>query len=372
LEDYIATNQLLSNAGARIEDWNAVRKHMDAVKGGRLALAAGNAKTIVNLMLSDVTGDRMDVIASGPFTPDPSTFEEALMVLEKYKIRDRVPRAVLEYLEAGAKGKREETAKEQLPNLHQLIVSSNTVAVNYVAEAVREWGYEVPAGNIFYDRDIAAKFKGVRNVAEAVTEILTQHRTQDPHRKIAIILGGEPTVNIGEECPAFLEGVSFGGRMQHLAALLIEDIAGLPVIALCAGTDCRDGTEPPEARKVAGAIIDGDTYSRALQVGKGKLRKGAKGYLGPLLGYELWELAKRVIPEKVIDYSLDGLVAGLGIGYRSHLEAGDSYDLHKRLGTHLGPERFVTNVMDVMVILYDPNLFERSPSIIPGLKRAGR
>ena len=329
LEDYITVNQLLNRSGASIQDWNAVRKHIDMVKGGRLAAAAGNASEILNFMLSDVTGDRLDVIASGPFTMDPSTYSDALAVLEKYGIMGSVPKSIIDYLSSG----NPETSKEVPGNLRQIVVASSTVAVDLAVAEVNRLGYRTTPQSVLHDVDVQNNLHGsARETAEYIAMIAGYRRNLHPDERFAIVIGGEPTVNVRAECPDFVDGKSFGGRMQHVAALLMPQISGLPFMVMCAATDCRDGYEPKGATKVAGAIINGFTYGEAL-------RTGAK------------EEGLALYPSFVaaLDQS----------GYRRYMRRGNTYGLHTALDTHLAPEIFVTNVMDLMILVHDPKLAQR-------------
>src|SRR5262245_28700878 len=114
LEDKQSATRLLSGCGASIVEMNAVRKHLSSIKGGRLAQAFAGRK-LISLIVSDVVGDPLDVIASGPTAPDPSTFADALAVLQRFELTDKVPATILKHLEVGAKGKHAETPKTLSP-----------------------------------------------------------------------------------------------------------------------------------------------------------------------------------------------------------------------------------------------------------------
>src|SRR5205823_2570586 len=123
-----AVTKLLHHCGATIDEMNCVRKHLSRVKGGRLA-EAFKGKLLLSLVISDVVGDPLDVIASGPTAPDPTTFADALAVLDRYALRDRVPPAVLWHLERGAAGELPETPKRPDPRVENRIVGSNRLAL---------------------------------------------------------------------------------------------------------------------------------------------------------------------------------------------------------------------------------------------------
>src|SRR5205085_7313267 len=142
LDDKQAVTKLLHASGATIAEMNAVRKHLSRVKGGRLA-GAFRGRVLVSLIISDVVGDPLDVIASGPTAPDPTTYADALAVLDRYKLRPRVPPAVLEVLARGAAGDLPETVKALPPNVNNVVIGSNAFALA-AARAAAEWrGYRV-------------------------------------------------------------------------------------------------------------------------------------------------------------------------------------------------------------------------------------
>ena len=143
LDDLQVTTQLLLRSGAAIHELNAVRKHLDLVKGGGLALAAHGAP-LVSLILSDVPGDRMDVIASGPTAPDPTTFADAWAVLDRVQALEQIPAAVRQHLQAGLVGDRPETLKPDVArtlSLQHLVIGSNRLAVEAVAQAAAAHGF---------------------------------------------------------------------------------------------------------------------------------------------------------------------------------------------------------------------------------------
>jgi len=239
------TTRLLLACGASIHEINAVRKHISAIKGGQLARLAAPAH-VLSLILSDVVGDDLDVIGSGPTAPDASTFQSAFAVLEKYELRERVPVRVRERLRNGAT----ETPKAADPlfeNVENIIVGSNQKSLESAARAAREMGYRTMI--------LSSTIEGeTRDVARLHAAIARQIRTHgQPLRPPAcVISGGETTVTIND-------GVGKGGRNQEFALAAAIDAAGLEdILILSVGTDGSDG--PTDA---AGAMADGTTIARA-------------------------------------------------------------------------------------------------------------
>jgi len=252
LEDKQKLTKSLLDCGADIHEINALRKQISAVKGGRLARLA-YPSTLISLILSDVIGDNLDVIASGPTVPDTHTFHDCLDIIDKYELRGRAPGAVIEYIEKGCLGDHEETPKPDDPafeRTHNVVIGSNIIAVTAAKEKARELGYNCLILSTF----IHGETEEVAKVHTAMAkEILC---SGNPLQKPAcVISGGETTVTI--------EGKGLGGRNQEFvlaAAIDIEDIEG--VVVLSGGTDGTDG--PTEA---AGAIADGSTIRRGRELG---------------------------------------------------------------------------------------------------------
>lgn len=243
-----ATTKLLLACGANIHEMNTVRKHLSGFKGGQLARRAAPA-TLITLMLSDVIGDPMDVIGSGPAVPDPSTFAAAAAILDKYELRERVPATVRARIEDGVAGKAGETPKpgdDAFRRAQNLLVGSNKLAVDAAAAKARDLGYRPLVLSTFIEgetRDIA------RMHAAIVREIRANGRPARP--PVCLISGGETTVT--------LRGDGLGGRNQEFVLAAAIDLAGLDgVTVLSAGTDGTDG--PTDA---AGALADGSTVERA-------------------------------------------------------------------------------------------------------------
>jgi len=243
--------QLLLNAGASINELNTVRKHLSAVKGGGLARAANPAQ-LVTLILSDVIGDPLDVIASGPTAPDSSTFADAWAVTEKYGLPGKLPPGVADHLLRGIAGTEPETVKAHDPCLkktHNLIVACIRQALDAAREKAVQLGFRtrLVSGSLQGEARDAA---GV--LAQAARAELLAMR---PDECRCLLSGGETTVTV--------RGTGIGGRNQEFALAFALDIEGLPDVSLLsAGTDGTDG--PNDA---AGAIVDGSTAAHARSAG---------------------------------------------------------------------------------------------------------
>jgi glycerate 2-kinase len=235
-----AVTRALLAAGATIDELNAVRKHLSLIKGGQLARAAAPA-AVVTLALSDVVGDRLDVIASGPTAPDPTTFADALDVLRRRDCLVKAPQAVRERLEAGARGEVPETPKPGDPIfehvIHVIIGTNSLVAEAAVAEA-RRLGYRTELLT-----------RALTGEARDVARELVGRARRLPSRS-CLVAAGETTVTV--------RGHGRGGRCQEFAlAAALALSPGDPLTVLAAGTDGTDG--PTDA---AGAIVDGGTVRR--------------------------------------------------------------------------------------------------------------
>jgi hydroxypyruvate reductase len=244
--------KMLLDCGATIGEINAVRKHISGSKGGQMARAAFPASTL-NLMLSDVVGDRLDVIASGPFVPDPSTFQDAWGILEKYAIKT-APEAVKEHLAKGMSGRVEETPKAGDPvfeKVSNFVIGSNILALDAAEQEARRLGYNT----LVLSSMVEGETREVAHVHSAIArEILS---TGKPLPSPAcVISGGETTVTI--------RGKGLGGRNQEFCLSAAIDISDLPprVVVASGGTDGNDG--PTDA---AGAIVDPLTGLRGKEQG---------------------------------------------------------------------------------------------------------
>jgi hydroxypyruvate reductase len=248
LGDKQALTRLLLAAGATINQLNAVRKHSSLLKGGQLARAAAPAR-IEALLLSDVVGDPLDVIASGPTTPDVSTFAEALDILDRFRLRERVPRAIVQRLEHGARGELPETPKLGDPlfsRVRNTVIGNNALVVAAAAARARAIGFTPHVLTRALEGEARETAGGFVEMARAI------RAGRGPVTPPAcVIAGGETTVTI--------KGQGKGGRCQEFALAAALGIDGLrDVVVLAAGTDGTDG--PTEA---AGAIVDGTSVDRA-------------------------------------------------------------------------------------------------------------
>jgi hydroxypyruvate reductase len=247
LRDLAATTGELLRSGADIEELNAVRKHLSGIGGGNLARRA-RCRRIFVLCISDVVGDRLDVIASGPCAPDPSTYRDALSVLERRGIRDRIPASVVHHLEEGARGRCDETPKPGDPafeRVRSLILANNRSALEGAQRAAARAGL---ATIVVCD--------GLRGEARAVGRRLAAlARAVRSEKPVCLLAGGETTVTV--------RGRGRGGRNQELAlAAALELASSRGITLLAAGTDGTDG--PTDA---AGAYADPHTAARAAALG---------------------------------------------------------------------------------------------------------
>lgn len=293
LSDKQQTIRALMDCGAGINEINAIRKHLSAIKGGHLAgrifPAAG-----LTLIVSDVIGDNLDVIASGPTVPDTSCFSDCLQIIEAYEIRNRLPKAVFDHLAAGAAGAMEETPKadaEAFKNTRNAIVASSRTALARAKEAAVALGYN----SLILSALIQGETKDAARVHAGIAMEIRQ--TGNPVEPPACILsGGETTVTI--------HGRGKGGRNQEFALAAALDIAGEPgIVILSGGTDGTDG--PTDA---AGAVVDSNTVQNALDAG-----------LSPL----------------------------------AHLQANNAYPFFEQTGELLMTGPTGTNVMDLRIVLVD-------------------
>lgn len=246
------TTDLLLRAGATIGELNAVRKHLSTLKGGRLAALAYPA-TVVSLLLSDVIGDPLDVIGSGPTAPDPTTFVDAIAILERFQILERVPGAVRDHLKAGVANAIQETPKPGdalFKRVHNVVVGSNRLALDAALRQAKALGYR--------SLMLSSTMQGeTREVAVVHAQILRELTTSGHPvaRPACILSGGETTVTV--------RGLGKGGRNQEFALTAAVAIDGLRnALVLSAGTDGTDG--PTDA---AGAIASGSTLARARRLG---------------------------------------------------------------------------------------------------------
>lgn len=240
LEDLIATYRTLVHSGAPIAQINTIRKHLSAVKGGRLALAAYPAQQ-VSLLISDVPDTALDAVASGPTMPDSTTAEDCYAIAHQYGMLEQFSASVRELFERHAL---EETPKLDHPAFHRARwwpILSSSAAVNIAVEDATRFGFRVEVDNHCDDWDY-------ERTANYLIERL--HQLRQSAQRVCLISAGEVTVKVTHG------GV--GGRNQQLVLALADKIAGENITAVSAGTDGIDGNSP-----AAGAIVDGTTLERA-------------------------------------------------------------------------------------------------------------
>lgn len=285
---------MLLKAGADITEVNTVRKHISRVKGGRLAEIAYPAR-IVTLILSDVIGDKLDVIASGPTAPDTSTFGDAMEVIRKFRLDEKIPANVLNILKKGVAGDIPDTPKPGNPifkNVQNIIIGNNLKAVNAAADRARLSGFhaEIIASDISGEARDVGRWLAKKAVESKGTKA-KRHKGM-----MCLISGGETTVTV--------RGKGKGGRNTELALSFAMEMDGIEGITfLSAGTDGTDG--PTDA---AGAIVDGKTM----------------------------DMAK-----------------SLGLNPQEYLDNNDSYNFFKQIDSLLITGPTGTNVMDLQIILIE-------------------
>ncbi len=291
-EEIHIVNNLLVKCGATIHEINTVRKHLSEVKGGQLATRMFPA-TLVNLILSDVVGNQIDVIASGPTVPDMTTYRDAYKVLEDHNLLNDVTEGIKKYLREGIEGLRPDTPKpgdQAFTRTYNILIGTNATAL----EASRKYA----AGSGYNPYIITDSLSGdVEDVVQKVIDTAISYRNNPEVRKpLCLLFGGETTVKV--------TGTGLGGRNQHLAltaTVRLKDLPGITILS--AGTDGNDG--PTDA---AGAVVDSSTFHYGLSVGK-----EPEKYLGDF----------------------------------------DSYGFFKSAGGHIFTGPTFTNVMDMVVVLVE-------------------
>lgn len=239
--------QLLLHSGADIEEMNTVRKHLSAVKGGQLAKRIYPA-TLCTLIISDVPGDKLEVIGSGPAVPDPGTFAQAMSILERYHLTTKIPLSVFSHLKKGGLGEKSETPKPGDPvfqRVYNSLIGSNRIALKAAAHQANALGYTVVVREELIVGEAKEAGKNLANTA-------LQYDKKVP---ACLLQGGETTVAI--------RGNGKGGRNQELALAALKTLqdagySGNHLTLLSAGTDGTDG--PTDA---AGAIADAYTLQEA-------------------------------------------------------------------------------------------------------------
>jgi glycerate 2-kinase len=293
LKDKQKTIKVLLSCGASIHEINTIRKHISKIKGGRLAQEAFPA-TLVTLILSDVVGDDMDVIASGPTVPDTSAFTDCIRIIQKYNIEKKLPETVVGYIKDGISGEINETPGQGdavFERTQNIIIGSNIEAILAAKKEAKKLGYNTMI--------LSSMVQGeTRHAAHVHTAIAKQIlKTGHPIKPPACVLsGGETTVTV--------KGAGKGGRNQEFALASVADISNKNnIVILSCGTDGNDGDTD-----AAGAVADSDTLNRARQ---------------------------------------------MGIDPFGFLENNDSYHFFEKLGNLIKTGPTNTNVMDIRVILVD-------------------
>lgn len=251
LDDLEEVTRLLLKSGATINELNAVRKHLSSFKGGMLAKRCHPSK-VISLILSDVVGDPLDTIASGPTAPDSTNYNDAIYALKRRNIWERTPEAVKTRLLKGKKGKLDETPKKDNPvfdDVSNIVIAGNSIASESAMDASKELGYN----SIVLSTMIEGESKHVGTFIAGITKEISKF-DRPVKRPAAVIVGGETTVNV--------TGEGVGGRNQELALSAARRLGGIECVIASLATDGIDG--PTDS---AGAIVDGFTESRADEEG---------------------------------------------------------------------------------------------------------
>ncbi len=252
LDDMMRTTDLLLRSGAAIGEINTVRKHLSRIAGGRLVAAASPAR-VLTLVVSDIVGTPLDAIASGPTVPDPTTYADALRVLESRRLLDRVPRAVRETLRRGAAGALPETPKPRDPafrRAHVAVVADNATAARAALRKARQLGFHAQLLSTYLEGEAREVGRVLAGIARQIV------RSDEPVRRPAcLVAGGETTVTV--------RGNGRGGRNQELALAAAGGLDGVSDALLV--SFATDGTDGPT--DAAGAVADGTTLSRARAMG---------------------------------------------------------------------------------------------------------
>lgn len=247
-EDIEVLNNVLVRGGVPINDMNTVRKHLSCIKGGQLSKAVMPAR-LISLILSDVPGNKMDVIASGPTSPDNSSYADAMRILGQYNLISDVTNGVVRYLEDGIKGLRPETPGDDDPafdSTFNFICGTNRTAL----EAARDEASVLGFNTMILDDELTG---GTMAAADYLVDTALRIRN-DPgiSKPVCILAGGETTLRV--------TGSGEGGRNQHLAlaaAAKLRNTSGITLLA--GGSDGNDGTTD-----AAGAVVSSETFNRAI------------------------------------------------------------------------------------------------------------
>ncbi len=250
LEDTQRTTELLLEAGTPIQEINCIRKHISAVSGGRFCRSLHPATT-VSLILSDVVGDELESIASGLTCPDPTTYNDAWEISERYRIADRLPQSVRRILEAGRKGEIPETPKQGenvFEQVHNVLIGTNALALEAAAKRARELGYNT----LILTSQLTGEAREIARFFSGIARDLVRTETLQP-RPACILAGGETTVT--------LRGSGKGGRNQEMALAFLGEIAARPhaftgVTFLSTATDGNDGPTDAAGAFAARDLVD--------------------------------------------------------------------------------------------------------------------
>ena len=292
IRDVGVTASLLMKRGANIIELNTVRKHLSRVKGGQLLRYIPARKTIA-LIISDVVGDRIDSIASGPTAPDPTTFQDAHRILVKYNVWSEIPESVRNHIEKGLKGLVPETVKPGDPILEKAdnyVVASNIISLRAMAQKALKQGWKPVI--------LSSRLRGeAREAAKVIAGVIESiYFDREPVKPpVALIAGGETTVTV--------RGDGVGGRNQELCLSLLVELSMSRALytAACMGSDGIDGSSP-----AAGAVID---------------------------------------------HSLPGKAEERGLDPREYLDRNDSYSFFREMGRAIITGYTGTNVNDFLVAL---------------------
>jgi glycerate 2-kinase len=293
LKEKQEVTQLLLDCGADIKEINTIRKHISMIKGGWLAKWA-YPSTVIGFILSDVVGDQLDVVGSGPTVPDLSTFEEAWEILKKYDLLKEISLSIQKHLQSGKEGKVEETPKPGevvFEKVYNSLIGSNILALLEAKKEAESLGLNA----VILSSSIEGETREAARFHTAVAKEVISSENPIP-RPACILSGGETTVTI--------KGNGLGGRNQEFVLAGALEISGIEkVVILSGGTDGSDG--PTDA---TGALADHTTVQRAKT---------------------------------------------MGLNPKAHLENNDAYPFFQKLGDLLitGPTH--TNVMDVRIVLVD-------------------
>jgi hydroxypyruvate reductase len=271
LDDLQQTTQSLLKGGAAIGEINAVRKHLDLLKGGQLALLALHRPGVQLsvLVLSDVVGDPLEVIASGPACADPTTYQDAWDALARHDLLDQIPGAAAAHLRQGMAGVAPETPKpgsDIFQRVTHTLVGSNRLAALAALEQAKNLGYN----SLLLTTCLEGEAREAGRFAAALAKGISQHGDPLP-APACLIWGGETTVTV--------RGDGLGGRNQELAlsaALALDGLQGVAIMALA-----TDGTDGPT--DAAGAIVDGETVEAARRFGADPVEALRRNNSYPLL-----------------------------------------------------------------------------------------